>query len=116
MSSRTCRTVENPLVGLWFHSLGKKGIEWQGQVIEYLGHSMYRVQLYEWLVGSESDEEIVSATRIKKWLFYATNRAMRDAWERFHRARQDAEVSRELDRFQARRAKVSPSTPSTAVN
>ncbi len=103
---RTARTVENPLVGLWFHSIDRKGhLAWQGQVLERVGHRSYRVQLYEWWIGAESDVVVVSKQRLIRWQFYATNTAMREAFVRY-KPIQDAEIAKEVASWDARRTRT----------
>lgn len=73
-------------IGKWFHSWSRTGeIEWQGQVLERLDDGRYLVQLYEWVLGEESTQEVVYWQRMSKWSFYETNARMRRAYDRYAR-------------------------------
>lgn len=71
------------IVGQWFHSHDGEGhIKWQGQVLESQGENIYLVQLYEWLVGRASTEEVVPRSQmvVERWVFYDTSDAMNYAY------------------------------------
>jgi len=65
------------LIGAWFHSVKKNGaIDWQGQVLARPEPGIYLVQLYEWITGSPSNQQLVKFEDMENWLFYADNDAM----------------------------------------
>lgn len=85
---------DDPLVGRWFHSTvgkcegcGQDIICWQGQILGLVtddtGKKFYLVQLYEWLLGEETDQELVSVADVLGWKFYASAEAMRSRFEAF---------------------------------
>jgi hypothetical protein len=70
--SRAKRKVS--LVGRFFHSVKPDGetINWQGLVEGHVGgpKDLYLVQLYEWVMGGESDQVLVSSEQMIGWRFY----------------------------------------------
>lgn len=67
--------TENPLVGKFFHSTqvqddGCEVIEWQGHVLGMIDGSRYLVQLFEWLVGSPTEQRIIRLDAMENWRFY----------------------------------------------
>lgn len=69
----------HPLVGRWFH--GDHNRSWQGQIIGHIGDDRFLVQLYDWLVGYESDQKIVTTEDMSGWTFYDTDSDMQHAYE-----------------------------------
>jgi hypothetical protein len=62
----------------FFHSVksDRETIEWQGQFLGLASPGLYRVQLFEWLTGVESEQRLVPATDMRYWLIYETADAM----------------------------------------
>jgi hypothetical protein len=70
------------LINAWFHSLDKKGhVEWQGQILSRPEPGVYLVQLYEWIVGSPSNQQLVKFGDMKNWLFYENAEAMNYSYQ-----------------------------------
>jgi hypothetical protein len=65
---------ENILEGLFF-----LGDNWQGRIIGKVEKGLYAVQLYEWLLGTESCIKIVPLEQMSNWSFY-------DSTEDWHKA------------------------------
>jgi hypothetical protein len=74
------------LVGKWFHSLKKDPryprcvngiVEWQGQIIGKPEPGWYLIQLYEWFMGSQTDQRLVPFAEMAGWLFYESDESMR---------------------------------------
>jgi hypothetical protein len=66
------------LTGKYFHSVksDRETIEWQGKFLGLASPGLYRVQLYEWLTGTESEQRLVPATDMRYWLIYDTAEQM----------------------------------------
>jgi len=71
------------LAGKYFHSVkgDRETIEWQGQFLGLASPGLYRVQLFEWITGSESEQRLVPATDMRYWKVYETQEQMLDAYE-----------------------------------
>ena len=70
------------LIGAWFHSVRKDGtVNWQGQILARVEPGIYLVQLYEWITGSPSNQQLVKFEFMESWLFYPDNDAMNYSWE-----------------------------------
>ena len=70
------------LVGAWFHSLDENGhVNRQGQILARPEPGIYLVQLYEWLVGSPSNQQLVAFKDMKNWLFYEDNESMNYSYQ-----------------------------------
>jgi hypothetical protein len=69
----------DPLVGRWFHSFTEDAqLQWQGQIIAKVEPGYYLVQTYEWIIGEESTQHLVTIDQMKTWLFHPSDEAMRD--------------------------------------
>jgi len=66
------------LTGKYFHSVkaDRETIEWQGQFLGLASPGLYRVQLFEWITRSASEQRLVPATDMRYWLIYETAEAM----------------------------------------
>lgn len=56
------------LVGAFCHSRADRG--WQGQIIAEPAPGVYRVQLFEWILGMPSAQVLVWLEDMKGWQFY----------------------------------------------
>jgi hypothetical protein len=67
------------LTGKYFHSVksDRETIEWQGQFLGLASPGLYRVQLFEWINGTESEQRLVPATDMRYWLIYETAETMK---------------------------------------
>jgi hypothetical protein len=82
----------SPNMGVFFHSLNEQGeIEWQGQVLADQRkdkHSVYTVQLFNWVLGDEGGESFeVDARSTKGWRWYGSAEEMRAAYEQYESQR-----------------------------
>ena len=87
------------LTGKYFHSVktDRTTIEWQGKFLGLASPGLYRVQLFEWINGSESNQLLVPATDMRYWRVYESEAQMCAAYEHYTRAR-DARVNAEVTR------------------
>src|SRR6266436_1307440 len=83
------------LTGKYFHSVksDRETIEWQGRFLGLASPGLYRVQLYEWVGGSESDQLLVPAVDMRYWRIYETREAWLQAYDNYCR-RMDAKEER----------------------
>jgi hypothetical protein len=81
------------LTGKYFHSVknDRETIEWQGKFFGLASPGLYRVQLFEWINGTESEQRLVPATDMRYWKVYDTQKQMLDAYETYCE-RRNAEV------------------------
>lgn len=72
MRTKNSNGRENPLVGQFFHSIGKDTgkVEWQGEVIGNPEPGWYLLQLFEWLMGEPNVRHLVRIEDMRDWLFY----------------------------------------------
>lgn len=75
------------LTGKFFHSVkaDRTTIEWQGKFLGLASPGLYRVQLFEWVTGSESDQILVPAVDMKYWRVYESLEEMSEAYEKYSR-------------------------------
>lgn len=80
------------LTGKYFHSVknDRETIEWQGQFLGLASPGLYRVQLFEWINGTESEQRLVPATDMRYWLIYESAEAMSEHYYRVYRPRVEA--------------------------
>jgi len=80
------------LTGKYFHSVksDRETIEWQGQFLGLASPGLYRVQLYEWNNGTESEQRLVPATDMRYWKVYDAQEQMLDAYELYAKRRGSA--------------------------
>jgi len=62
--------MSDRLVGTFFHTYENESIQYQGQVLSRVSGLTYLVQLYEWLLGTPSEQRIESAENMAAWKFY----------------------------------------------
>lgn len=81
------------LTGKYFHSVGsdRKTIEWQGKFLGLASPGLYRVQLFEWFMGNESEQRLVPATDMRYWLVYESAEAMNEYYNNVYLPRASAE-------------------------
>jgi hypothetical protein len=62
------------LTGKYFHSVksDRETIEWQGKFLGLASPGLYRVQLFEWINGTESEQRLVPASDMRFWKVYDT--------------------------------------------
>jgi hypothetical protein len=63
--AQTLRT--DSLVGSFFHSRSDNG--WQGCVVAEPAPGIYLVELFEWIVGSSNDQQLVALADMSGWRF-----------------------------------------------
>lgn len=73
MSTEQVETI----IGAFFLSRCLRGdsppcpsVQWQGQVLGQPNPGIYLVQLYEWLTGGASDQQLVRVEDMVGWSFY----------------------------------------------
>jgi hypothetical protein len=96
------RKTKDPLVGKYFHSVkaDKEMIEWQGLItarVDTANGVAYLLQLYEWIVGCESNQVLMPAADMMYWLIYDSLEEMNGHYKEYsHRCearRRQAEVA-----------------------
>ena len=97
------------LVGSFFHSLKEKEGEhivcWQGCVVAEPNPGIYLVEVFEWLGGSSTHQELIRIEDMLDWHFYDDSKWMNSAYhnvwerrlERRERARERAEQERSVE-------------------
>jgi hypothetical protein len=79
-------TRSRGLVGKFFHSYHDNGrLEYQGKVLSQPNKGVYLVQLYDWIIGSESDQELIKIEDMLRYKFYNSAEDMRYAYEMYER-------------------------------
>jgi hypothetical protein len=83
------RALSQPLVGKFFYSVSddKETIKCQGQIVAEAGPGLYLVQLFEWVMGGESNQEIVPVADMAYWKIFDTAEEMNAAYELYSRRR-----------------------------
>ena len=71
-----------PLVGKYFHSIKDGKVDWQGKVLSELPDHKYLVQLFSWLDGAPTNQEIVGLDDMDNWRFYMTHAVWVDAGDK----------------------------------
>ena len=75
------------LIGRWFHafepceSCERPQVTWQGQIIGRPAPRLYLVELYEWISGFNSKEQLVALEAMTGWALYATSEQMNATYE-----------------------------------
>lgn len=76
--------VTEEVVGLHFHTFDAAGVlHYQGRVLRQLRDGRYRVQLYSFLDGHQTDKKDVDAADMTSWAFYPNDRVMRWAYANY---------------------------------
>jgi hypothetical protein len=90
--TKTKAMAQSPLVGLFFHSLKDDGktIELQGHVKGHVGgpKDLYLLQLFEWITGGETHQELVPSEKMAGWRFYDSNEEMDNNYKEYDLKRQ----------------------------
>ncbi|MCX6966511.1 MAG: hypothetical protein NTZ46_01805 [Verrucomicrobia bacterium] len=93
MTPRTSKkTLSEPLVGRFFHSIENGKVVWQGTVIGRVSEEVYLVQLFEWLMGEPSDQRLVGVNEMTQWLFYSSQDEMTYSYEHGTASKKRAKV------------------------
>jgi hypothetical protein len=81
------------LTGKYFHSVksDRETIEWQGKFLGLASPGLYRVQLYEWLTGCDSEQLLVPAVDMRYWRIYETAEQWHQAYDNYCRRREAKE-------------------------
>lgn len=78
---------KNALVGKWFHSPARDetgeitGVNWQGQILDEPSPGTFLVQLYEWIGGSATMQQLVPFTDMADWIFYDSDEDMKFSYD-----------------------------------
>ncbi len=76
----------------------RETIQWQGQFLGLASPGLYRVQLFEWITGSESEQRLVPATDMRYWKVYDTEEQLRDSYERYAKRQNQIEAREEREK------------------
>jgi hypothetical protein len=83
----------NPAIlkGKFFHSVEDGCVKWQGRILGSPSPGYYLVQLFEWLMGGPSNQQIIPFEKMRDWYFYDSSEELKYSWEhgsasRFRRA------------------------------
>lgn len=90
------------LKGKFFHSFEDGRVAWQGCVLGSPAPGHYLVQLFSWLSGGPTNQQIIPFEKMTGWYFYDSAEDMNYSWEhgsarRFRKAIEE-EAERECDR------------------
>ncbi len=69
-----------------------------GQFLGLASPGLYRVQLFEWITGSESEQRLVPATDMRYWKVYDTEEQLRDSYERYAKRQNQIEAREEREK------------------
>ena len=69
------------LVGKCFHSIVDDTVQWQGVVIGRPEPGWYLLQLFSWVMGEHSNQQLVRIEEMRGWLFYPDAEAMNYSYE-----------------------------------
>ena len=78
-----------PLVGKYFHSVKDGTVHWQGKILSEVHEHRYLVQLFSWLDGAATNQEIVKLDDMSDWRFYLTHREWVDAGDKVNQEQQE---------------------------
>lgn len=82
------------MIGKFFHSYtdaNQKTMCWQGRILSRPSAGVYLVQLYEFIMGQESDQVLISFADMLNWRFYDTVNDWHFAYDQYSRAQRVAE-------------------------
>jgi hypothetical protein len=69
----------DPLVGKFFHTYRGGKIHWQGEVLARVPRTnFYLVQLFEWWLGTPSDQLLVRINSMREWFFVNSANELRE--------------------------------------
>lgn len=71
--------ASDSLVGSFFHSADPPG--WQGCVVAEPHPGVYLVELFSWMMGESSNQELVTLAEMTDWQFYDTAEWMNNVYE-----------------------------------
>jgi hypothetical protein len=63
----------DPLEGKYFHSFKDGRLHWQGRVLHSMREGYYLVQLYSWLDGRPTNQQLVAYDSMLDWHFYTSH-------------------------------------------
>jgi hypothetical protein len=69
------------LVGKYFHSIVDETVQWKGVVIGRPEPGWYLLQLFSWVKGEPSNQQLVRIEEMRGWLFYPDAEAMNYSYE-----------------------------------
>ena len=85
------------LVGSYFHSFRGEGesrdVLWQGCIVAEPQPGLYLVELFDWLLGDSSNQQLVRVEEMFDWHFYDDSEWMRNAYEPWGRRAERRERS-----------------------
>lgn len=87
------RNKKHPLVGLFFLTFNQDdNLAYQGEIIADLGNERFLAQYYECLLGTPSDQVIVTIADMVRWKFYGDIDTWHYYFEQYARAYREKEV------------------------
>jgi hypothetical protein len=69
------------LKGKFFHSFEEGRVQWQGCVLGSPSPGYYLVQLFSWLSGEQTNQQIVPFEKMTDWYFYDSSEELKYSWE-----------------------------------
>jgi hypothetical protein len=82
--------MRSALEGRYFHSFGttigtppRSYVKWQWIIVAKIEPDGYLVELWSWIDGEPTHEQLVAVGEMVNWRFYASAEAMREAYRRF---------------------------------
>ena len=72
-------------VGLWFHSFGDNGLEWQGKITQEVNPGYYLIVVLDWVTGDYGSCRLIQIADMLSWWFYESAEEMRTAFEFQHK-------------------------------
>src|SRR5450631_1793614 len=78
--------AHHPMVGKFFHSLegDRETIKWQGTVKAEVAPGLLRVQLFDWIIGGETNQVVVPVADMTYWPFYDSAEEMNEAYKDYN--------------------------------
>lgn len=77
----------NPIIGKFFHSIvlcktcQRPRIHWQGYVLGELPDNWYLIQLFSWIDGEPTTQQVVQFQSMRLWWFYDSSKDMTFQYE-----------------------------------
>jgi predicted Rossmann-fold nucleotide-binding protein len=89
---------KDPLVGKYFHSVltDRETISWQGQITARIGDS-YLLQLFEWIMGGETNQTLMPAAEMNYWRIYDSAEEMNHHYKKYAYNQEAKEARQERD-------------------
>ncbi len=76
-------SVKHALVGKFFHTYKNDKIHCQGKVLAEVTEGVFLVQLFDWTMGAETDQFLVTINGAAGWKFYSTHEDWIGGYKRY---------------------------------